>query len=439
MSMRTQLEQSQGGLARGRLTAGVELSTGSANDGVVFAGRNLIRPGWRQARGTIDPTGANNGLEWRRIVPGRFTEDVAAAVTVHYDGAKAIALTPLDYDRILRALMVPGASDDISVSGDEVTFGFVAGTTTYADLAELLAGTLTGMTAAQKAHAARARRLFTMSGTAGTLPATWEGCDVRLARCAMVEYVQAAATAVDWDGATGVVTVGLDLSGGGDSVANIKAALAASASGANHVVQVADAFGSSGAGDITTGYSMSLSGGLGECDGVARLRMAQGSNKDLDFDTRAFGADRDEVAVAMVNDSSASPPVVDVTRNQVRALVRVRMKQGTSTALHILHALRASAEAMGLISANLAPGSTGAGTPTAFAETRLLGDVSSARAEAYADAAAGTVPGELVGLTDDAVTVDFAALGATHPADSLVDVYFRLCGIEYHTVATVVA
>jgi hypothetical protein len=116
--------------------------------------------------------------------------------------------------------------------------------------------------------------------------------------------------------------------------------------------------------------------------------------------------------------------------------ITIRAKVGTSTALHILQALRDSADAMYWISARLADGSNGSGLTTAFAWT-VLG---SGADDAALALIAGTVPMTgITALTDDGFTVWIPALGGSHPATSSAKVQARICGILHEIDVTVIA
>lgn len=422
-------------LSRGRLLASPELSTGSANTATTFTGENLIPFGWRQARATLDLTGDNNGVVVKMIPPGVAGEDRPRARTVEYYAAHTMTFTPL-VQAVVQVYLVSGAAPDIDINGTTVVLTYLAATTTVTDLIALLAGTFTGETDAQLEAARQARALLTMTGTAGTIPATFEGGLISLTDAPLIEVVQAAVTAVDWNATTRVVTIGLDIGTAGDSLANVKAALAASASGAMLVVQLADVYGSSGAGDITTSGVVSLTGGRAN-ESVRRgvLVMAQGTNKDLAFDALDTGPDATPISIELVNLTTADPPTVDVFENDESVAIRVYAKVGTSTAAQILAVLRESEAAMDWITVRLADGSSGAGAPAAFGPTMLAWS-----ADALAlDVRVGSLPGAVTALCEDSLTVDIAALGATHPADSTVNVFVRVGNAVYQTTGFVVA
>jgi hypothetical protein len=413
-----------GALGRGFLSAAPVLSTGSANALVAFRGRELIPAGWRQGRGTIDPTGANNGLVWELIEPGDQGDLIPMARSIHYDGAKHLAWVP--NGRVATILLVPGVARSLVVSPAtrSAIVTFIGGTTTYAQIA------------ADWAASYDALQLGTLTGDAGTLPATFEGGVLYLSRAPLVEYVQAAGPAVDWDSATRVVTVGFDIAGGGDSVADILAALAASASGAQYVVQVRNLYGSNGAGNITTAGITQLIGGAGKAMRRGILTMVQGSNKDLELEARNFGSDALPVYAALVHGAAVEPPTVAVSVREHEVYVSVTAKVGTATALQLRQALRDSTAAMEWFSVRLADGSDGSGTPAAFGLT-VLGESGDAGALGLR---AGTVPMTgITALTDDGFTTTIPALGASHPAGSTVAVHARIAGVMHEISAAVVA
>jgi hypothetical protein len=415
-------------LGRGSILACGALSTGSANDAIAVLGRGLIPASWRQARGTIDPAGANNGLIWEMIAPGDVGEDLARTKTITYDTAKFLVFAPLA--KYVLVYMVAGAGHSVTASGTTITVTFLPGTTTYANVL------------ADWNACAAAVKLATLTGTAGTLPATFEGGTISLSNAPIVEIVQAVATAVDWSATTRILTIGLDLAGGGDTVANILIALAASASGAEYVVQARNVHGSTGLGSVTTAACVSLTGGAGKAMRRAKLTMAQGAHKDLEFEARNAGEDVETIFIRILNVAAADPPTVEVRENyqgsetvkDVR--ITIRAKVGTSTALHILQAIRDSAAAQYWISARLADGSNGSGATTAFAWT-VLG---SGADDAALALIAGTVPMTgITTLTDDGFTVWIPALGGSHPATSSAKVQARICGILHEIDVTVIA
>jgi hypothetical protein len=422
------------GLGRGRLLAAPTISTGTGAS-YAFLGRDLIPAGWRQARGEIDPTGANNGLIWEAVQPGDSSDDALWPRTITYDTAKTLVFTPLQIGVIVA--LVAGVAVDLSVSGKTCTITFIAGTTTKAEVLSLLAGTLAGMTAAQILAATAASLLFTCTGTTGTLPSTFEGGTVSLSPAVLVQYVQAGSTAVSWSTTTRIVTVGLDIAGGGDSVANILSALAASASGAQYVVQTRNSHTSTGAGDVTTAKCASLTGGAGKAMRKAYLLMAQGSNKDLLLTTRECGSDARQVEIALVDVTAADPPTVSVDADTGGSvIIRINEKAATTTAAQILQALRDSTAAMRWISVRLAPGSSGAGCPAAFAATALTDGYDAAGVECSAGTLAAT---GITALSDDGFTATIGALGATMPAGSTVAVLLRVGNALHQISAAVVA
>ncbi len=417
-----------GRLSRGSILSCGALSTGSANDAIAVLGRGLIPANWRQARGTIDPTGANNGLVWEMIAPGDVGEDLARTKTITYDTAKFLVFAPLA--KYVLVYLVAGAGHSVTASGTTITVTFLPGTTTYANV-------LSDWNAC-----AAAVKLATLTGTAGTLPATFEGGTISLSNAPIVEIVQGA-TAVGWNATTRVVTVNVDIAGAGATVAAIKAALAASASGAQYVVQVRDVHGSSAAGTVDSAACVSLTGGEGKAMRRAKLTMAQGAHKDLEFEQRNPGQDVETIRIRVVNVAAADPPTVEVREHLAdntgvveEVHITVKAKVGTSTALHILRALRDSADTMYWISARLADGSNGSGLTTAFAWAILADGSDDAAVSVLAGTKAMT---GITALTDDGFTVWIPALGGSHPATSSAKVQARICGILHEIDVTVIA
>lgn len=250
-----------------------------------------------------------------------------------------------------------------------------------------------------------------------------------------VEYVDnAGATAVDWNATTRVITVGYNVGGGGDTVANVKTALAASASGAQYVVQVRDSHGSTGGGTLTAAYTaVYLTGGTGSVSQRAVLTMAQAGNKDLEFEAVDYGEDAKTVYMVLVNDATADPPTVAVSEAAASVTITVSAKIGTSTALHIRQALRDSADAMKWIHVRLADGSSGAGLPAAFTAAALTAPFGT---DGFT-ARVGSLVANVQTLTDDGGTFDCATGVGT--AGDTVELVLVCCGIEHRITAAVVA
>jgi hypothetical protein len=416
----------EGGLGRGRLLYSPALSTGSANDGVVFGGQDLIPANWRQGRGIIEQTHTDDGLVWEMVAPGDTHDAAPMLRAVTYNAATGDQLRYMPLQAGVTILLVPGIARSLVV--DLVTLTavqtYIGGVTTYAQLASDWAASY------------EAGLLAEFDGDAGTIPVTFPGGPLYLTQPVLVEYVQAGGAAVGWNAATRTVTVSLDLAGGGDSLANIKAALLASASGAQYVVQARDTYGSDGSGDITLPGFCQCIGGQGSAMRRARLATGFGADADLEFEARDFGADAQPVQLGYVHDAAAEPPVVTVNEKADVTEIVVAAKIGTALAIEILQALRDSADAMRWIAARLLAGSDGSGTPVAFALSPLVfGEDSDALV-----AIAGTQPSTgILGLTDDAVTVDFPALGVTHPAGSSVNMLVRIGGVVHQITAPVIA
>jgi len=98
----------------------------------------------------------------------------------------------------------------------------------------------------------------------------------------------------------------------------------------------------------------------------ATLTTTQGSNKDLKFTSNALGAGNNLITIEYVNTGSLTVTVTGLA-------IQVGINQGTTTANQILSAVNADTIAGILVTASLASGSTGTGTPTAFASTALTG------------------------------------------------------------------
>jgi hypothetical protein len=138
--------------------------------------------------------------------------------------------------------------------------------------------------------------------------------------------------------------------------------------------------------DVGEQYEPTVYGASGQAEGFyttvdAKLTMALGSNKDLEFTSMVLGhgpahdgvsAASVEIAVAG-NDTALSVVVTgsDIVINSATSGAGV----ATSTARQILDALQASAAAMALIKVRLATGSDGSGIPGAVAHAHLTGGV----------------------------------------------------------------
>lgn len=251
----------------------------------------------------------------------------------------------------------------------------------------------------------------------------------------IVEYVDnAGATAVDWNAVTRTVTVGLNITGGGDTVAHVLTALAASATGAQYVVQAYAAYGNTTAGTIDETATATLSGGLGTCMSRAVLTRAEGANKDLEFEAVDYGPDAKTVYVAYINSAGmTTAPTVAVVETATTVTINVTAKIATHTANEILRSLWDSADAMSWIHARLADGSNGTGTPAAFAATALTAP--NGTDGFYARI--GNQCAHIRSLTDAGGTFDTAAGVGT--AGDTVEFVLVVGGVEYRTSAAVVA
>ena len=257
-----------------------------------------------------------------------------------------------------------------------------------------------------------------------------------------------AGTAESWAASTRTVTVALNLAGGGDTLANVAAALAGSATGAQYVVQLRYAYGNSGAGNVTTADTQLLAGGTGVELLAGSLIFAEAANKDIEFVRRDVGLDAKPVYVSYVHlGGMTTLPTVAVTEIAARVDIVVTATIATHTAAHILQALRDSADAQKWISCRLAYGNSGAGTPAAHAATLIPDTVGTtydsgatggqANDEGIPISIGDLIPVHLQTLTDDGFTFDQAAgVGA---AGTAVQVRVRICGVTYELSAVTAA
>ena len=105
------------------------------------------------------------------------------------------------------------------------------------------------------------------------------------------------------------------------------------------------------------------------------LTTAQGSNKDITYTSNAIGSGNNSITISYVNTGSLSISVTGIA-------ITVNINAGTTTASAIITAVNADPTAGVLVTASLAPGSTGAGAPAVMGATNLAG---------------GTFPQELAG------------------------------------------
>ncbi len=251
----------------------------------------------------------------------------------------------------------------------------------------------------------------------------------------IVEYVDnAGATAVDWTVGTRTITVGLNITGAGDTVANILTALAASASGAQYVVQARAAYGNTTAGTIDETATATLSGGTGTAMSRATLTRADGANADLHFEAVDYGADAKTVSVSYVHDAAlATAPTVVVTETETAVGIVITAVIGTQTANQILRSLWDSADAMEWVHVRLADGQNGTGTPTALAATALAAPHGTDGFHARV----GNIDANVRTFTDSGLTFDCAAGVGT--AGDTVEFVLSAGGIEHRASAAVVA
>lgn len=251
----------------------------------------------------------------------------------------------------------------------------------------------------------------------------------------IVEYVDnAGATAVDWNAGTRTVTVGLNITGAGDTAANVLIALAASATGAQYIVQARNAYGSTGAGTIDETATGTLAGGTGTTAEPAVLTTASVANSNLTFTAVDYGADAKSVTVAYVHSAGMTTlPTVAVTEGASTVAIVVTATIATHTATNILDALRASADAMKWVHVRLADGNNGTGTPAAMAATALA----SPHGTDGFFARIGGLNAFIETLTDDGGTFDCAAGVGT--AGDTADFVLYLGGLQYRVTAAIVA
>ncbi len=250
----------------------------------------------------------------------------------------------------------------------------------------------------------------------------------------IVEYVDNAAGTVVWNATTRTVTCNIDVTGAGITVANLLIALAASATGAQYVVQARNSYGSSGAGTIDAIASATMAGGTGTCMGRYVLTRAEGANKDLEFEAIDFGPDAKTITMSYVHSAGMTTlPTVAVTEGASTVAIVVTATIATHTALNILQALRNSDAAMEWIHARLADGSNGSGTPAAFAATALTAPFGT---DGFTARIGGLIA-NVQSLTDDGGTFDCATGVGT--AGDTVEFVIRVGGIEHRCSAAVVA
>ena len=124
-----------------------------------------------------------------------------------------------------------------------------------------------------------------------------------------------------------------------------------------------------------------------------------GADNDFKLTANAFGAAGNNITLALVD--TGGPLAVGVAGDAIT----VNIDAGTTTATDIINALNADAAASALITASLAPGNDGTGTPSAMAATSLSGGAAQAkfRVGEYVD-------GTTTWGTDDAYAADSSAV-----------------------------
>ena len=187
-------------------------------------------------------------------------------------------------------------------------------------------------------------------------------------------------------------------------------------------------------GTIDAIASATMAGGTGTCMGRKVYTRAEGGNADLEFEAIDFGPDAKTITMSYVHSAGMTTlPTVAVTEGATTVAIVVTATIGTHTALNILQALRNSDAAMEWIHARLADGSSGAGTPIAFAATALTAPFGT---DGFT-ARIGTLIANVQSLTDAGGTFDCAAGVGT--AGDTVEFVVRIGGIEHTCSAAVVA
>jgi hypothetical protein len=269
----------------------------------------------------------------------------------------------------------------------------------------------------------------------------WEAiCPGERANGITVEYVQNAGHAVDWVAATRTIHVHCDLAGAATTAATLVGDLAASATGAQYVVQARYPGAGAGAGHVQTAFSGVLAGGTGVELLEGCYTRAEAANKDLEFIRRDVGVDAKPVYVALVHDAAlTTEPTIAVVEGATSCVITCTAVVGTDTANDILQAFRDSEDAMEWIAVRRAYGNNGTGLPAAFAAT-LVPDAHVTSWDSLATGGQANlygVPascGDLIvpnvqSLTDDGLTFDIAA--GAGAAGTTVMLRFRICGVVY--------
>lgn len=255
-------------------------------------------------------------------------------------------------------------------------------------------------------------------------------------------------TAVAWDDATRTVTVGLDIAGAGDTAANVVAALAASATGAQYVVQTRYPYGLTGAGTIDEAVAATpLAGGTGVELLQGGLGVVVGANRDYEWIRRDAGLDSKPVSVSITNlGGMTTLPTVVVTETNLAVTVAVTATIATHTVANLIQAIHDSAAASEWVDIRLAMGHNGTGVLTAYAAT-LIPDSIITNQDSLA--VGGEVPecvpcavgnlaiGAVQNLTNDGFTLDIAA--GAGAAGTTVMLRTRICGVVYEIPVVTVA
>lgn len=264
----------------------------------------------------------------------------------------------------------------------------------------------------------------------------------------VVEYIQDAGHSVSWIAATRTIHVHCDLAGAATTAATLVGDLAASATGAQFVVQARYPGAGAGAGHVRTAGSWTLAGGTGVELMQGVYTRAQAANKDLEFIRRDVGVDAKPVYVALEHDAAlATEPTIAVAEGSSSVVITCTAVVGTDTALEILQAFRDSAEAMKWISVRLAYGNNGSGLPAVWAAT-LLADSPTTSWDRLATGGQDNLYGvpascgnliipQVQSLTDDGLTFDIAA--GAGAAGTTVLLRFRICGVVYEIAAVTAA
>lgn len=247
-----------------------------------------------------------------------------------------------------------------------------------------------------------------------------------------IEYVDnGGATAVGYNGTTKVVTVGMNIGGGGDTAANVLSALAASATGAQYVVQARHVFGSSGAGNITVAVAQThLAGGLGRALRRATTTIGAAASSHITWTARKPGVDGNLIAVAYVNGLGANLlPVATVLGTHISFLIRA----ASTTANDIIRVAAGDENVRRLVESHLLYADNGTGLPGAVSSTHLTGGSDGTGVKIYVAGLAGAISD----ITDTAITANIAAVSLSAAGD-LVQAEIDICGYEHNPWLSVI-